>query len=170
MATGITRWNPFGTVEEPFGGTLSLRNAMDRLFQDAFIRPSELPRWSGFGNGEGSVALDVYETDSDCVVTAAVPGVKPEDIEISVQGNVLTIRGETKSEEENTRGNYHVRERRVGSFSRQIQLPIPVKTDAAEAKFDNGILTLRLPKTEEARERKIKVQVQGVKEKAGRTG
>ncbi len=159
MATNLTRWSPFGSfaTEEPFGGMLSLRNAMDRLFQDAFVRPSELFGPSGFGDAQGWLALDVYETENDCVVTAAIPGVRPEDVDISVQGNLLTIRGETKSEQEQARGSYHIRERRYGSFHRQLQLPVPVDTEKAEARFENGILTLTLPKTEEARERRIRV-------------
>jgi HSP20 family protein len=136
---------------------LSLRNALDLLLQDAFIGPSELFGWSGFGDGHGHLALDLYETENDCVVTASVPGVRPDDLDISVQGNVLTIRGESKSEEEATQGTYHLRERRYGSFERQIQLPVPVETGGAEARFENGILTLRLPKAEEAKERKIEV-------------
>lgn len=169
MGNGITRWHPFsGFTSEPFSEMLSLRNAMDRLLQDAFVWPSELLGRGGVGSGFAYVPLDLYETENDCVVTAAVPGLRPEDIDISVQGNVLTLKGESRAEEESSQGTYHLRERRYGSFLRQIQLPVPVETEGAEAKFDNGILTLRLPKAAEARERKIQVSAGSPKAKPGK--
>jgi HSP20 family protein len=166
MAGNITRWNPFGFFgsDEALGGMPSLRQAMDRLFEDAFVRPTSWPGWTG---GEQALALDLYETDEHCVIKAAIPGVRPEDVEVTVQGNVLTIRGHSESEDEQKKGSYHLRERRYGSFFRQLQLPVSVDTDKAEAKFDNGILTLRLPKTEDARERRIQVTAGATDAKAG---
>ena len=157
--TSITRWTPFRgwTHDEPFGGFLSLRNAMDRLFEDAFVRPGQLFGWSEGASGFGPLAVDLYETEDACMLTAALPGVHPQDVDVSVQGNVVTIRGESRAEEDATRGTCHLRERRYGSFYRQLQLPVPVDTEGAEARFENGILTLRLPKAEEARERKIQI-------------
>ena len=168
MTAGITRWSPFGsfTSDEPFSGFLSLRNAMDRLFQDAFVRPSEVLGWSY--DGQWHLPIDLYETEEDCVVKAAVPGVRPEDLNVSVQGNVLTIRGETRGEHEESKGSYHLRERRYGTFYRQVQLPVPVNADAAQARFENGILTLKLPKAEEARERRIQITSGSEKAKAGK--
>jgi HSP20 family protein len=164
--TNITRWNPFGFAAEPFAGTLSLRNAIDRLFADAVVRPSEVMTWGLGTNGQSGLAVDVYETDENVVVTAALPGVKPEDVVVSVQGDLLTFRADSKTEEEQTRGSYHLRERRYGSFFRQLQLPVPVKTEGANARFDNGILTLTLPKKEEAREHRIQITAGSGSEKA----
>ena len=167
----LTRWSPFGTLrrEDAFGGMLSLRNAMDRLLEDAFVRPGDVFNWMGaWTGGYGALAVDLYETGNDCVVKAVIPGVRPEDIDISVQGNLLTIRGETKAEEQEERGSYHLRERRSGTFFRQVQLPVPVVAEKSEARFENGILTLHLPKAEEARERKIQIGTGQKQEKAGR--
>ena len=145
----LVRWDPFGEM-------WSLRQAMDRLFEDAFVRP-----WGAGAQTEGGVAglaLDMYETGDDLVVTAAVPGVRPEDIDITIQGDVLTIKGQTESEQQTDKPSYHLHERRYGRFYRQVALPHAVKSDAADASFENGILRLRLPKSEEAKERKIQVQ------------
>jgi len=145
----VVRWDPFGE-------TLSLRQAMDKLFEDAWVRP-----WSQFAgrDGEGlmTLPLDVYETGDDVVVTATVPGVKPEDIDITVQGDLLTIRGETKSDESVGDEKYHRRERAFGRFSRQVVLPTSVDSGKAEATFEHGVLHLRLPKAEAAKERRIQV-------------
>jgi HSP20 family protein len=145
----LVRWDPFGEM-------WSLRQAMDRLFEDAFVRP-----WGATPQGEGGVsalALDMYETGDDLVVTASVPGVRPEDIDITIQGDVLTIKGQSESEQKTDQTNYHLHERRYGRFFRQVALPHAVKSDSADASFENGILRLRLPKAEEAKERKIQVQ------------
>jgi HSP20 family protein len=157
----LTRWDPFGEM-------LSLRQAMDRLMEDAFVAPA---RRLGIGQGgeDGGLDLDLYEDDDAVVVTASLPGVKPEDVDVSVQGDVLTIRGETRFEQETERGRWHRRERRVGSFHRRIVLPCPVNTDGAEARFENGILNLRLPKAEEAKERKIRIE-SGARREIGQGG
>lgn len=132
---------------------LSLRDAMDRLFDESFLRP--------FGDGglisTGSPAVDVAETKDTIVVTATVPGIKPDDIKITLTGDVLSLSGEVKAETERDEAHYHVRERRFGSFSRSIALPTPVISDQAHAEFENGVLKLTLPKAEEARPRAIKV-------------
>jgi len=131
---------------------------MDRLFEDAFVRPGQLFGSRGTGNGNlFPLSLDLYQTEEDCVVTAALPGVRPEDVDVSVEGNTLTIRGEVKTEDSKEKGGYHLRELRYGSFHRRIQLPVQVQADQAQARFENGVLTLRLPKAAEARERKIRI-------------
>jgi HSP20 family protein len=168
--SNITRWNAFGSrsllSSDPFG-FVSLRNAMDRLFEDAFVSPGHLLTWSGSGDG-GAVpaSLDLCETEKDCVVTAALPGVRPEDIDVSVEGDFLTIKAETKAEEEKEKGGYHVRELRRGSFYRRVQLPVVVHADQAEARMENGMLMLRLPKAAEARERKIQITPSSASTKA----
>ena len=148
----LVRWDPFGEM-------WSLRQAMDRLFEDAFVRPNGFLGTTRGEDGTNGLAVDMYETGDDLIVTAAVPGVRPEDIDITVQGEVLTIKGETQTEHtDDDQTSYHVHERRYGRFYRQVALPSTVKSDAAEAHFENGILKLRLPKAEEAKERKIQVQ------------
>jgi HSP20 family protein len=147
----LTRWEPFND------STWSLRQAMDRLFEDAWVHPWGAAR-PGDDGSLRNLAVDMYETGDDVIVSASVPGVRPDDIEITVQGEILTIRGQSQAEKDENQANYHLRERRVGSFQRQLALPASVKSDAAEARFDNGILTLRLPKAEAAKERKIQVQ------------
>jgi HSP20 family protein len=147
----VTRWDPFSDV-------LSLRQAMDRLFEDAWVRPWTLRSISsGEGNGASSLPVDLYETGDELVLTATVPGMKPEDIDITIQGDMLTIKGETRSDEAKEEGNYHRRERRFGQFYRQVTLPTSVKSEGAQAQFENGVLTLHLPKAEEAKERRIPV-------------
>jgi len=144
----LTRW-------EPFRDLVSLREAMDRLFEESVVRPrsGELsPRMVG------TLAIDMWETDDDIVVKTAVPGVNPEDIDISVTGDTLTIKGETKTEEETEEGNYVCREMRYGSFSRSITVPMPVESEKAEAEFEDGMLTLKLPKAEEVKPKSIKVK------------
>lgn len=141
---------------EPLSDMMSLRNAMDRLFEDSYIRPSRL--WPELGRGELSLDLDVYQTDNDVVVKATIPGIKPDEVDISLTGDVLTIKGEHKEEKEVKEEDYFRKERRYGSFSRSIQIPVSVKSDKAEAMFDNGVLTLTLPKAEEVKPKQIKVK------------
>jgi len=126
---------------------------MDRLFGPRILawEPAEL----GF-------ALDVYETDDALVVKAALPGVRPDEVDISVTDDILTSKGETKSEEETKNENYHRRELRYGAFARSITLPTLVNHDKAEATFENGILTITLPKAEEVKPKSIKIAAHGV--------
>jgi HSP20 family protein len=140
----IRRW-------EPFAELMSLRDAMDRLFEEGFTRPTELM-------GLGTMPIDVYQTDKDVIVKANIPGVKPDDIDINVVGDTLTIKGERKAEEKIERQNYFYQERRFGTFSRTLTLPVPVQTDKADARFENGVLTLTLPKAEEAKAKKIAIR------------
>ena len=143
----IVRW-------EPFRDFMTLREAMDRLFEDSFVGPR--PReW--VSAAEGTLALDVYQTDDAAVVKTAVPGVKPDDIDITVSGNTLSISGETKEEEEVKEENYIRRERRVGSFSRSVVLPEGLEVDKAEASFEDGVLTLTIPKAPESKPKVVKI-------------
>jgi len=141
----ITRWQPFAEL-------VSLRQAMDRLFEDSFVSPTRL--LTALAPDVG-VPVDVYGTENEVVVRAALPGVKPEEVDISITGDTLTIKGETEAEEETKRENYFYRERRYGAFYRMVTLQ-------AEATFDNGVLTLTIPKSERVKPKVIKVKAKGV--------
>ena len=137
---------------------LSLRDAMNRLMEESFVLPSMIGEVRGSGRSWG-LAVDMFETTDNLVVKASVPGIKPEQLDVTVQGETLTIKGETQEEQQREQGRYHVRERRQGSFSRSITLPFPIQSDKVQATFENGVLTLTLPKAEEIKPRNIKVQV-----------
>jgi HSP20 family protein len=117
--------------------------------------------------GVVDVPIDMYQTDKDLVVKATLPGVEAEDVQIYISGDILTLKGEHCEEEEIDEGDYVHRERRCGTFSRSLPLPVSVNSDKADAVFDKGVLTLTLPKKEEAKPRKIKarhkVAAKGVK-------
>jgi HSP20 family protein len=144
----MQRWDPFSEMT-------TLRNAMDRLFEESFVRPSSLLTE---GEGRGTLALDMYQTGNDVIVKASLPGFKPEEVDISITGDILTIRGEHKEEKETKEEDYLYKERRYGSFSRSVTIPVAVKSERAEATFENGVLTLSLPKAEEAKPKQIKVK------------
>ena len=149
MANAIERW-------EPFKEMMSLREAMNRLVEDSFIRPGG---WLAPFDGDAlGIAMDVIETKDAIIVKASVPGIKPEDIDVSVTGDVLTIKGETASEEKIEQGSYMRQERRFGKFERSLTLPTLVTADKADAKFEHGVLTLTLPKAEQAKPKSIKVK------------
>jgi len=135
---------------------VSLRDAMDRLLSESFVRP----RGQGGGETTGSLAVDVREAGDNFVVSAPVPGIAPDDIEITVLGDTVRIRGERREErQEGGEGDrWLVREQHFGSFERMVRLPSPVKADAANAEFKDGILKITLPKTEEAKERRVPVR------------
>jgi HSP20 family protein len=138
---------------DPFREAVSLRDAMNALLQESFIRPgSLLPH-----DGSAVLPLDVNETENDFVIKASMPGVKPEDVQITARGDTLTIRGESKSEEEKKDERWHLRERRFGAFERSLALGAPISADQAQAHYEDGVLTLTMPKAEEARPRQIKI-------------
>ena len=145
----LTRWDPFREM-------LSMRRQMDRLF-DRALEPSwsEAPLWD--------LALDVVENKDEFVVKASLPGINPDDLEITYTDNVLTIKGETKEDNNVKDEQYHLRERRYGVFSRSISLPTQVKSDAIAANYDAGVLTLKLPKVEEVKPKRISINVGGSK-------
>jgi HSP20 family protein len=108
--------------------------------------------------GAESLAVDMYETDEAVVVKSAIPGIDPDDLNISITGDTLTIKGETKAEEKIEEENYICRERCYGAFSRSMTVPVPIVADEAEADFENGILTLTLPKAEEVKPKAIEIK------------
>ena len=142
--SNLTRW-------EPAREMMTLREAMDRLFDDAFTRPfSTTDGWS-------APAIDMYQTDDEVVVKASLPGIKSDEVQINITGDVLTLKGEVKHEEETGEKAWHLREQRWGSFQRSVALPTNVVADKAKAEFENGILTITLPKAEEVRPKTITI-------------
>lgn len=145
--SNLMRW-------EPAREMMTLREAMDRLFDDAFTRPlSVRDGWS-----LASPAIDMYQTDNEVVVRASIPGIKADEVQINVTGDVLTLKGEVKQEEERKDRAWHIREQSFGSFERSVALPTSVKSDQAEAVFENGILTVTLPKADEVKPRTINIK------------
>lgn len=144
----------------PFGELVSLRQAMDRLFEDSFVRPRG---WGSQLLESTALPLDVSVTPDELVVEAALPGVSPDDVEITVENGTLSIRGEYRSERKEGEGDYLIREIRRGEFSRSVALPSGVEPDKASASFDNGVLTLRIPKAEQVKPRQIRISTDGSK-------
>jgi HSP20 family protein len=139
---------------EPFREAVSLRDAMNSLLQESFVRPG-----TSHSSAAAAVMLpvDVAENENEFVVKASLPGVKPEDVQITIQGDALTIRGESKTMEERQGERWHVRERRHGAFHRSLSLGTPVDSDKAHADYEHGVLTLTLPKAEASKPRQIKI-------------
>jgi len=140
----------------PFREMLSLREAMDRLFDESVVRPLG-SHW--MGDGGYGLAVDVQVEKDDYVIRASVPGLKPEDLQVEVIDNTVTLRGEIKAERKVEEENYLLQERRYGQFSRSVTLPTAVNSAKAEAVIENGVLTLRVPKAEEAKPKAISVKV-----------
>jgi len=143
----ITRWDPFRDM-------MIMRNSMDRLFDRFYGAESD----GGWSEPNWSLALDVVEEPEEFVVKASLPGVKPEDVEVTFSENILTIKGEMQAEEDKEESRFRLRERRYGSFSRSLTLPRGIQGDAIEASYDAGVLTLRLPKREEVKPKRITVR------------
>jgi HSP20 family protein len=148
MAHELMEWRPFREISR-------LRREMDRLWDDYFgpgrraLKPME---------AEFAPAVDVKETAEAVVVKAEVPGIDAKDINISVTGDVLTIKGEKKSEREEKEESYHLVERSYGAFSRSLVLPAAVNLDKIEANYDKGVLTVTCPKKEEIKPKAIEIK------------
>jgi HSP20 family protein len=133
---------------------MSLHEAMDRLFNESVV-PSQ-----GTDNGAMALAVNVREEKDGYVITAALPGVRPEDVQIEATSNTITISGETSDERDVDEGDYVRRERRFGRFYRMLELPVELNADKAEASFENGVLTLRVPKSEATKPKQVAVKSQ----------
>ena len=144
MAT-VTRWNPVRDM-------ITLREAMDQVFNDAYLRGrdyrQQVPAWQ--------LPLDAYATEDAIVLTADVPGLKPEELEVTLEGGTLTIRGELKNRPEDR--NYLLRERATGRFERVMTINTPIDNGKVEATFEDGVLTLTLPKAEAVKPKQIIVK------------
>ncbi len=144
----LVRWDPVREMT-------TLRDMMDRLMAEAFapiVERTPLESWALMPR------VDMYETDDEIVVKAVLPGVKPEDLDITITGNVLSIKGEIKEEEEEKDVNYIRKERIYGTFRRDLTLPVDVDADKAKAEFENGILILHLPKVEAAKPKRLEIK------------
>lgn len=142
----LTRWDPFREM-------LSLRREMDRLF-DNVLSGSQ----AGWQPTSWDLALDVIENPDEFLVKASIPGINPDDLDITFSNNTLTIKGEIKEDKEFEQAQYHVRERRYGSFSRSISLPAGIQSDQITADYENGVLKLHLPKAEEVKPKRIQIK------------
>lgn len=135
----IVRWTPMNNV--------GLFNEFNRLFEQPTRTVAR----------DWHVALDVAENDDSYIVKATLPGINPDEIEIILEDDVLTLKGETQNEEEIEEAKYHLRERRFGSFSRSIRFPVSVNGDAVEATYSNGVLSLDIPKAEAVKPKRITI-------------
>ncbi len=143
----IARW-------EPFRGVTTLQDQFNRLFNDVFERKGEETSLSAW-----APAVDIYETEHELVVKADLPDVDPKDLDIRVENNVLTIRGDRKFEKKVNEESYLRVERSYGSFARSFALSSTVNADAIKAEYQSGVLTLSIPKREEAKPKQIRVNV-----------
>ena len=144
--SNVVRWYPFGDI----------RTTMDRLFDESFARPRRFAQTHEY---ESPFPVEVSQTEDAIDVKASMPGVRAEDVDISIKDEVLTIKSEHKAVTEDTKREFYRREIRYGAFQRSLRLPVGVDADKAEAHFENGILTLHLPKADAIRPKQIKVTV-----------
>ena len=146
MATAINRWEP--------SSPLSLRDAVNQLFEVSFVRP-----WSGVltDTGTNYLPLDIYETDDAFVVKAFVPGVSPDHLDITMQQNTLTIKAEQPVEQQEG-VRYYLRERTGGTWLRSFELPAAIDSEHIDARLENGVLWLTLPKAPEAKPHKVQIK------------
>lgn len=143
----ITRWSPMTDL-------VSLREAMDRLFEDSFIKPSA---WTGLAAGQVAVPVDLWETNDAYHLRADLPGIAPEEIDINVTADTVSLTGEAKASQDVTSDGWLRQERRIGKFQRAFTLPVQIDPDKVQATFTHGVLDLVLPKADQVKPRTIKV-------------
>lgn len=143
--SNLTRW-------EPVRDMVTLREAMDRLFDDAFTRPL------GQSVISSMPPIDLYQTSDEVVVKASLPGLKADDVQITITADVLTLRGDFKQDDDRKDATWHIREHRSGSFERSIMLPTEIQSDKAKAEFEGGVLTVTLPKAETVKPKTITIK------------
>jgi HSP20 family protein len=142
----LTRWDPFREF-------LTVRDVFDRFLEEPFPRRGE---W--LASLRHIPAMDMYDLNGSIAVDVALPGIKPEEVEVNVVGNVLTVKGEHKSKEEVKEEDYHRREVHYGTFTRSIELPTYIDTEKVEARFEDGMLTILVPKMQEAKPKRIEIK------------
>ena len=143
----LRRWDPFGELRR-------MQENMDRLWRGFYINEDgslEIERWA--------IPLDVVEEGENILVHASMPGVNPDDIDVTIENDILTIKGHSSMEREHKEGNYLMKERRTGSFHRSLRLPDTVDTDKASPRYENGVLTVALPKVESKQAKKLTINV-----------
>ena len=148
----IIRW-------EPFRDLASLQDRMNRLFDESFRGINRGAGEEDWALGAWAPAVDIYEKDGNIVLKAELPGLDPKDVEVRVENNILTLRGERKLDEEVQKDNYHRVERSYGNFTRSFTLPNVVDTEKIKAEFKDGVLRMTLPKKEEAKPKQISISV-----------
>jgi HSP20 family protein len=144
---------------DPFRDMLTLQDRMNRLFDESFRAISKSGGEEDWTLGSWSPAVDIYEQNGNIVLKAELPGVEPKDVDVRVENNVLTLRGERKLDNEVKRENYHRIERAYGSFSRSFTLPSVVDTEKIKAEYRDGVLRMTLPKRDEAKPKQITINV-----------
>jgi HSP20 family protein len=145
----VIRWSPWREA-------VTLREAMSQLLEDSYVRPRVRHQDKGPQERSHRLPLDVYTTPEEIVIVASLPGLKPDEVDITIEGDTLTIHGEIQAPLENV--EYLFQERGYGVLSRTLTLNVPVEGDKAEAVFENGVLILTLPKAEETKPKVIKVK------------
>ena len=151
----LVRWDPFGSIRrrgDVFNDLSGIQQEMNRLFDEFFGE-----RHQELAEGSWLPSVDVSETGEEIVVRAELPGLSKDDIELNIQDNVLTLKGEKKQEKKEEKENYHRVERSYGSFSRSFTLPAGVDPENVQASFKDGVLVIALPKVEEAKQKKIEI-------------
>ena len=155
----MTRWSPFGTVDrwDPFRGLGDIQGEMNRLFDSVSGRQAPM---TAMGERMWLHAVDVRESKDDIVLIFDIPGVREKEIQLSITGDLLTVQGERRFEQqEGSEQSYHRVERVYGKFERSVQLAVPVQTDKVTATYRDGVLQVRLPKAEEVKPREIKIDL-----------
>ncbi len=147
-AMDIAPWKPFGDLG-------SLRGEMDKLWDRFFTRKTI----AGALSEEWSPSVDISETEENLFVTAELPGLEAKDVNVTISGDLLTIKGEKKKEKEEKDEHHHYIERFVGSFQRSFRLPVDIQSEKIEASFKKGVLKITLPKAEEAKKKSIEIKV-----------
>lgn len=153
----IIRWNPTREMTTMPSPLWSMQREINRLFDNFFEGGSQDD--GSFGLSMWTPAVDIAEHDNEYLVKVELPGIAKDDVKITLESNVLTIRGEKKQEKNGKKGNYHRVERSYGSFQRSFTLPTSVRSDSIDAAYADGILTITLPKAEEAKPKQIEVKV-----------
>lgn len=144
----IIRWDPFRDM-------VTLRGKMNRMFEDVFTGRTE--EGKDLATSTWAPSVDIFETESELVLTAEVPGIEEKDIEIKIEDNTLTLKGERKFEKETKEENYHRIERSYGSFYRAFTLPNSIDPEKIQATHENGVLKITMPKRTELHPRKVKI-------------
>lgn len=155
--SNLMPWNRTGRNGGAVQSVSRLRSDWDRLF-DRMLDDLWTNPMTSFAGGASGMLMDLTESDDEILVTAEIPGVDPKEVEIHLNGDVLTVSGEKRAEEKHQQGSRHYSERTYGAFERSITLPTPVDAEKVKAESKNGVITIKLRKAEDSRSRKIEVQ------------